>query len=417
MLLVNTLIAGFVGVPLLPFCAFTQVDGMSANPRPFRERQPTGDLTPQLFLRGNSKFHYMADSNGFTVMQNENKTFVFAAVDELGVGLVPTDIVVGAANPLEAGMTPKALPNSTMQAAMCGRLCELNDEPVRSPILLDVNATAAVTGGEASRNNLVLLVRFANHATRKLPPLSDFNELFDNALPGSTIAPAGGVRQYLRMNSYGSLDLHSVVYGWVDLPETEAYYADGQSGLSDAFPKALFHALDAIDAGDFPWSDLDQNGDGLIDSLTLVHSGYAAEWGQTDVYGQTMANRIWSHHWTLPRSRRWKSSSGLLVDKYITCPGLWNTQGSEIGHVGVIVHELGHSLGLPDLYGSGNMLEDNGIGSYGVMGNSWGFDNTQMYPPHMCPWSKMVLGWSRPLLILRGGDFNIDSSASIDQVV
>ncbi len=412
----KNVLAGFVGVSLLFFFSKKHVAGMSANPKPFRERQPTGDLTPLLFLRGNSKFHYMADSNGFTVMQNENKTFVFAAVDESGVSLVPTDLVVGATNPLEINMVPNALPNSTMQAVMCGRLCELNDAPVTSSMLPDVNVTAIATGRDAIRKNLVLLVRFADHATRKLPPVSDFNELFNYDLPGSAIAPSGGVRQYLLLNSYGLLDLHSVIYGWVDLPEAEAYYADGQSGLSDAFPRALFHALDAIDEGDFPWSDLDQNGDGIIDSLTLMHSGYAAEWGQTDSNGQPMTNRIWSHHWTLPRSRRWKSSSGLQVDKYITCPGLWNMQGADIGHVGVIVHELGHSLGLPDLYGSGNMLEDNGIGSYGVMGNSWGFDNTQMYPPHMCPWSKMVLGWSRPYVISRGGNYAIDSSASVDQV-
>ena len=416
MLVVNRFFAGIMGVTLLYFCALKQADGMSANPIPFRERQPTGDLTPQLFLRGNPKFHYMTDSNGFTVMQNENKTFVFAAVDERGASLVPTDMVVGATNPFEINMMPNTLPNSTMQAALCGRLCEVNEAPVTSSTLLNANTTTVVTGGAATRKNLVILVRFADHANRKLPPVSDFNELFDNVLQGSAIAPAGGVRQYLRMNSYGSLDLESVVYGWINLPETEAYYADGQSGLSDAFPRALFHALDAIDAADFPWSDLDQNGDGLIDSLTLMHSGYAAEWGQTDSNGQAMSNRIWSHHWTLPRSRRWKSSSGLQVDKYIACPGLWDTQGSEIGHVGVIVHELGHSLGLPDLYGSGNMQEDNGIGSYGVMGNSWGFDNTQMYPPHMCPWSKMVLGWSRPFLISRGGVFDVEPSASIDQV-
>jgi M6 family metalloprotease-like protein len=404
-----------MGALVVHLHSFTPVAGMSASTRPFRELQPTGDMTPDLFLRGNPKFHYMTDSHGFAVIQNENKTFVFAAVDEHDGDLIPTEMVVGETNPMKmSNMTPNTFPELTMQKVMCGRLCQSDTvtEEVTGSMFTDVNITAKTTG---SRKNLVLLIRFADHLTRKLPPANDFNKLFNNVLPGSPITPAGGVRHYFHVNSYGTLDLESVIYGWIALPENEAYYADGQSGLSETFPEALFDALDAIDAGDFPWSDFDMDNDGVVDSLTLIHSGYGAEWGQTDEDGQTMHDRIWSHHWTLPRSKQWRSSSGLQVDKYVVCPGLWDTKGSEIGRMGVIVHELGHYLGLPDLYGSG-ITDDNGIGSYGVMGNSWGFDNSQSYPPHMCPWSKMTLGWSRPILISQGGDFDIQLSAMIDHV-
>lgn len=411
----NTWFAGSIGALAVHLYSFTSVVGMSASPRPFQERQPTGDMTPDLFLRGNPKFHYMTDSNGFAVIQNENKTFVFAAVDEHNGSLIPTEMVVGEINPMKtSNLTANALPELTLQTVMCGRLCQSENvtHEVTGSTFTEVNTTAKTTG---SRKNLVLLIRYADHIARKLPITDDFNKLFNNILPGSPSAPAGGVRQYFQVNSYGSLDLESVIYGWIDLPEKEAYYADGQSGLSDTFPEALFATLDAIDAGDFPWSDFDMDNDGVVDSLTLIHSGYGAEWGQTDIDGQTMQDRIWSHHWTLPRSKQWRSSTGLHVDKYVVCPGLWDTQGSEIGRMGVIVHELGHYLGLPDLYGSG-IADDNGIGSYGVMGNSWGFDNSQFYPPHLCPWSKMTLGWSRPILISQGGDFDIQLSATTDHV-
>jgi hypothetical protein len=338
-----------MGILVVHLHSVTPVDGMSASPRPFQERQPTGDMTPDLFLRGNPKFHYMTDSNGFAVIQNENKTFVFAAVDDQDGSLIPTEMVVGETIPMNmSDMIPNTFPALTMQTVMCGRLCQSENvtQEVTGSMFTDVNITAKTTG---SRKNLVLLVRYADHLARKLPPSNEFNKLFNNVLPGSPIAPAGGVRQYFQVNSYGFLDLESVIYGWIDLPENEAYYADGQSGLSDTFPEALFATLDAIDVGDFPWSDFDTDEDGVVDSLTLIHSGYGAEWGQTDTDGQTMQDRIWSHHWTLPRSKQRRSSTGLQVDKYVVCPGLWDTQGSEIGRIGVIVHELGHHLGLPDL--------------------------------------------------------------------
>jgi hypothetical protein len=51
------------------------------------------------------------------------------------------------------------------------------------------------------------------------------------------------------------------------------------------------------------------------------------------------------------------------------------------------------STGLPDLYGSAS--SDTGIGSYSLMANAWGFDQSQLYPPHLDPWCKISLGVAR----------------------
>lgn len=70
--------------------------------------------------------------------------------------------------------------------------------------------------------------------------------------------------------------------------------------------EALREALDYLDANNLVnFSDFDDDKDGRIDSITFLHSGYAAEWGQSDCYGQGKDDRIWSHKWTL-----WSDSSG-----------------------------------------------------------------------------------------------------------
>lgn len=101
------------------------------------------------------------------------------------------------------------------------------------------------------------------------------------------------------------------------------------------------------------------------------------------------------------------------MNKYNVNPSLWGIRGTKIGHIGVVAHELGHVLGLPDLYDGGS---GNGIGSYGLMGNSWGFDGSQYYPPIMSPWSKMQVGWIEPKMIDSDGTFAVEASGMTEDI-
>ena len=61
-----------------------------------------------------------------------------------------------------------------------------------------------------------------------------------------------------------------------------------------------------------------------------------------------------------------------------------------MAHLGVVAHETGHILGLPDMQGR---MPGNGVGSFDLMGNSWGVDALAHRPPILSPHSKMRLGW------------------------
>lgn len=127
-------------------------------------------------------------------------------------------------------------------------------------------------------------------------------------------------------------------------------------------------------------------------------------WGGYDAFGTNYVNRIWSHKWTIFGG--WTSSDGVTVSDYHISPAVWGTSGSNIGRTGVIAHETGHFLDLPDLYDTDSGAGD-GIASYGLMANSWGFNGSQHYPPHMCPWSKIQLGWMTSTTLTVAGSCNL----------
>jgi hypothetical protein len=132
-------------------------------------------------------------------------------------------------------------------------------------------------------------------------------------------------------NSFGALNIQSTLTGWIDIDqselETSPYRPDSialsrvnQRGVSNAIIKAL-NILDTrpnlngnpgvlLRAGHLAtayagpntlprcaagpartWSDFDGDGDGQIDMITVIHSGYGAELGVSDADGMAEHNQ------------------------------------------------------------------------------------------------------------------------------
>lgn len=377
------------------------VRAVQAYPGFFEDKQPDGTVV-RLRLRGDEHFHWMEDENGFTVVRSPQKAYVYGQRDGQGK-LAPTALRVGRDDPKQAGLSPRILPSPEVRAQ--SRLdghAHTDDAPVPGP--------PQINDALGTKKNLVVLLRFSDHVGRTLPSQSDINTLFNTVGGHPTLAPTGSVRDYYTETSYGQMTLESTVLNWVTLPQTEAYYANNDSGLTTRTWEALRYALDAVDAT-VNFDDFDTDNDGVIDAIAFVHSGYAAEFGGTDAYGAHFSDRMWSHKWAI-QSPAWTSDEGVIVSNYHINPGVWGTSGSAIGRIGVICHETGHFFGLPDLYDTDNGDPGNGIGSWGIMANSWGFDNSQYYPPQFCSWSKMQLGWLTPIEIDTPGNYALPEYAS-----
>lgn len=214
--------------------------------------------------------------------------------------------------------------------------------------------------------------------------------------PGSLSVYTGSMRDFYLENSYGQFDITGVVTRWYTAPESLAFYVnrDKMSGTADdygfgAYPnnvkRLVEEAIELADA-DVDFSQFDNNQDGVVDALFVVHAGPGAE----EIYTKNFPahfNYLWSHKSSIKPQTR----DGVLISGYTLEP--------ENGTIGVFCHEFGHALGLPDLYDTDGSSE--GIGEWGLM-SSGGWchrkgDPLGTSPSHFTAWSKAKLGWLTPI--------------------
>jgi hypothetical protein len=132
----------------------------------------------------------------------------------------------------------------------------------------------------------VLLCRFTDHADRELPPKYEYQILWNLR-----------INKWLQENSFGRYSAFFDVQDWQLTDNTEAYYSFGEAGRVQAVSGAFYPLLNHMDTalnGD--WSIYDVNGDGFLDNLIMLHSGYGAEEGQVDcTNNREEKDRIWRY--------------------------------------------------------------------------------------------------------------------------
>lgn len=225
---------------------------------------------------------------------------------------------------------------------------------------------------------LAILVEFTDHPS--FVPAVFFDSLIFDSV-GKTVS------NYYDEISYGQLDMVTInlpsTLDWRTAPQTYAYYVDGQNGTG-AYPqntqKLVEDLVDQIDSlVDF--SDYDNDNNGYVDIVLVIHSGTGAEFSGSN-------NDIWSHKWSIvPRYK-----DGVYISNYTMQPEFWSTSGDMT--IGVYCHEFGHVLGLPDLYDTD--YSSSGIGKWGIMSyGSWlgptGMGESPAYP---CAWSRIQMGFA-----------------------
>lgn len=219
-----------------------------------------------------------------------------------------------------------------------------------------------------------------------------FDRLLFGHAPREATGP-GSARDYFLEASGGALDLGgglSGTSGWYRARGPHDHYGHlwGTVAAADLVKEAVIAAA----RGGMDFSQYDNDGDGHVETVVVVHAGRGAEES-----GNT--TDIWSHSWSLTAAEiEPLRVNGVIIDNYIVIPELFGSN-KEMTGIGVFCHELGHAFGLPDLYDE--YMFSVGVGQWCTMGDgSWnGIHRIGDCPAHMSAWCRCQLGWTEPHLV------------------
>jgi M6 family metalloprotease-like protein len=336
------------------------------SPAPYEETLPDGSKIT-LYTKGSPFNHWQETADGYTVVKNPQGYYEYAM--EMNGQLLRSGFQVRPSN---------ARMSSFMPGGISPHLQPKVDEAELQAFMAEVATAVSPLYSSRSRgkitslNFLVCLVEYPDLRSRFTP--AEFEEYF-NGIGGEFPS----VKEYYLEVSNGELEINFVLSDWVMAQNGFEYY-----GRQNGYERARELAREGINgatAQGIDFTQFDANGDQVIDGLLMLHAGPGAEEGSRSQY-------IWSHRWSGINMR----ISGIYIDSYAAVPETRNWHGRSNGMlgIGVTCHEIGHMLGLPDLYDTRG--DGHGIGRWGLMAGG-GWEGRENFPNHLCAWSKEQMGW------------------------
>ncbi len=304
--------------------------------------QPDGTIINCL-ATGDEFYNWMHDNEGYTIIQDHSTGF-YTYAQLVDGKLVPTNNIVGKTDPIEAGLLPWINISAEAMKNIRAAFVE-NYMPEKKPIAgYDEPGSHRNIG---TLNNLVVYIRFSD----QIEFTKDTLEMWNMFNKQST--NYNSLYNYYQSVSYGQLEIPSTFYP-LNIGTTVISY-------QDIYPRSYFMPYDAttnpngyqnsdqkkerehnmlkraiLDIADqVPENlELDYNNDGYVDNVAFIIRGNATAW----------STLLWPHRWA-------------LYSEYVYIHGKrvydYNFQIEErlgITGVGVLCHEMFHSLGAPDLY-------------------------------------------------------------------
>lgn len=312
------------------------------NFEPQTIEQPDGTII-QCFATGDEFYNWLHDEKGFTIIK-DHQTGYFVYADLQNEELIPTTLIVGAEDPFASGLQPWLnIPPEKMQERRTDFLNNhMPDPPARSGFDQPRGG-----GNVGTYNNLVIYIRFSDQQEFTADTTTYYN-LFNNTTPGYN-----SMYNYFYEVSYNQLFMPShffpvppehKVISYQDtyprayfMPYDPVTNPDGYQGDNDRRSrehKLLKRAVDEVSYQIPTELNIDYNNDGYVDNVIFVIRGGTTAW----------ATLLWPHRWVL-----------YSENVYIQGKRVWdynfNLETSiQSSGVGVLAHEMNHSLGAPDLY-------------------------------------------------------------------
>lgn len=370
-----------------------------ASPDPIKIKQPNGTVLHARIM-GDEFQGWIETLEGYTILQDAKTGVWEYAVLEAKSGRLQSSgqpVVDPASAPpfLEKHLRPARntqYEKWSMEAVREARSARLVPQSKTDGLNAQVaNPEFAPVSG--TRKLLIVLVNFSDRALTTTAAGWD-------AKVFQTGAGVKSVRQFFQDNSINTLDIQPVPHTQagnpqgivtVTLPTAHPNYG---KDFDYATETAWLNAALAQAAGHVNFASLDTSGNGVITpeeaSIYFIPAGF-------DASGTTQTPNVWAHAWGGSLTAGPKTVNRWAMN------GELNSAGRQ-HPMGVIAHELGHSLTyLPDLYNTNSATAgtNNGLGRFSLMAaGSWGRESGEdggTTPVSLDAWCRLFLGWTTPV--------------------
>ncbi len=305
---------------------------------PVTINQPDGTKI-NVFATGDEFYNWIHDEQGYTLLLDEEGYLSYAILK--GEDLIASSYRLGQVEPSLVGIQPGInIPSSKMEKIRLSGLEHTLNMERKAGIVKSTKEA------EGNLNNIVVYIKFADQNDFSIDT-SVYLDMFNK-----NEEDYNSMYNYFQMVSYQKLFLTSTAYpipedniviSYVDEHNRNYYkpyhavnnpegYSDGQRADREFI--LLKNAVEYI-ADEVPEDlDLDYNNDGNVDNVCFIVKGGPGAW----------ADLLWPHRWSLYGE-----------DAFINGKRVWDfnfqleSSLNESG-VGVLCHEMYHSLGAPDLY-------------------------------------------------------------------
>jgi M6 family metalloprotease-like protein len=372
------------------------------NPEAFTIQQADGSSLSMRVI-GNTSLHYTETIDGYTILPNTKGIYEYA--ERNGDDLMPSGIQAHLADERTSSeldfisITGRHLSYGANKLALMLNNGIMNKQNIGQQSA--TNATTSIFPSRGTRKVLLILIQYKD--TGATYSKTNFSDMMNKHGYNGTNSFA----DYFKKNSFGALNINTDVFGWYTAKNPPYYYSRAKGDTRSAL--LVQEAIDAAHKAGVNFSKYDNDGDGNVDGLVVVHSGPGADEQGNDNY-------IWSHSWYLSSAGGLdRFYNGVTVDHYTIQPET-RTLGStrQVG-IGVFCHEFGHAMGLPDYYDTKPGNRSAGVGVYDVMGGgSW--LNYERTPASMSAFSKVHFNWVKPKVIITSAAYNLKPSATNPEI-
>ncbi len=321
---------------LLIFISLTQVYAAFLKDIPQILFQPNGDVL-HVFATGDEFSNWLHDENGFVIIRDSHSGY-YVYAEQVNSIVAPSEHIVGRSDPAQLGLEPFT-PLTQDEYTEARKTFGPNSGADPGNIV-----NAPTTG---TLNNIVIFIRF-NDDTEFTDQISVYDQMFNSSTSGDN-----SLYNFFKEASYNQLDVLSTNYptttGSTVISYQDSYNRNyyepydaiqnptGYDGSTERRVREhalLQNAVNAVSSQIPANLNVDGDNDDYVDNVVFIVYGDANGW----------SNLLWPHKWAL-----------YTYDVRINGKRVWEYNFQLQIHlggsgVGVLCHEMFHSLGAPDLY-------------------------------------------------------------------